>query len=392
MNRSSTYDFIIAGAGASGLSLLWYLLHSDKMKSKSILLIDQSLQPSNDKTWCFWNDHNLPDKSLIYHTWNTLEVLAYNDLFSEKLSSYKYHCMRSVDYTRAILSLAKKHSNVTLKETSITQFDHSKGKGIVHTGEGKFEADWVFQSVVKAGEYYSNPVDVSLKQHFMGIEIETEKDLFDPDKVMLMDFDTPQDHGVTFFYILPFTARNALIEYTFFTSSLLSDDQYKAGISRYLEKRYDLSPDDYSISRIEKGAIPMEDRRYPATYNPRVINIGTVGGLTKPSTGYTFTRIHQHCREILSALENGREPVIEKRSAYRFRVYDMMLLYLLKTQPETCKTIFHDLFEKNSFDRVLQFLEEDTHPGQEISIFASLPYVPFFKAIFKMKHRIFSGA
>jgi lycopene beta-cyclase len=122
------------------------------------------------------------------------------------------------------------------------------------------------------------------------------------------------------------------------------------------------------------------------------MNIGTVGGLTKPSTGYTFTRIQSHCRKIVAALEQNQAPPVSNRSPYRFRVYDMMLLYLLEAEPEVCKKIFHDLFKRNKFDTILQFLEEDTRIWQEISIFASLPYIPFFKAIYKMKHRILTGA
>ncbi|PTM07000.1 MAG: lycopene cyclase, partial [Bacteroidetes bacterium] len=45
---------IIAGAGASGLSLLWYITESDLLKNRSILLLDRSLTPADDKTWCFW--------------------------------------------------------------------------------------------------------------------------------------------------------------------------------------------------------------------------------------------------------------------------------------------------------------------------------------------------
>ena len=136
----------------------------------------------------------------------------------------------------------------------------------------------------------------------------------------------------------------------------------------------------------------MEDTRYPAWYCNRVMNIGTVGGLTKPSTGYTFTRIHQHCKDIVSALEAGETPPVSKSSAYRFRVYDMMLLYLLENHQQTSIEIFNQLFKKNRFDRILQFLEEETHLGNELAIFSSLPYMPFFKAIYKMKHRIFTGA
>ncbi|WP_340105722.1 lycopene cyclase family protein [Rhodohalobacter sp. 8-1] len=392
MSESTSYDYIIAGAGAAGLSLVWNMMKSDLLNEKKILLIDQSLNPSNDKTWCFWDDSNIPDSDLIHHSWKTLEVRAFGNLYSEKLSHYSYHCLRSYDYTKTILEKAEKNSAVTLLETSIEDFSEIGDHGIVHTSNGDFSADWIFQSAIRPKSFYHQKVDVSLKQHFLGAEIETTKPAFDPEKVMLMDFDTSQKHGVTFFYILPYSENKALVEYTFFTDQILSEDEYQAGIEAHLSERYSLQPDDYKVARTETGAIPMEDRRYPAWYNSRVMNTGTVGGLTKPSTGYTFTRIQSHCHKIVSALEKNEIPPVSNKSPLRFRIYDIMLLYLLETEPEVCKKIFHDLFKRNSFDTILKFLEEDTHLGQELSIFASLPYIPFFKAIYKMKHRIITGA
>ena len=387
-----SYDIIIAGAGASGLSLIWYILQSETLRDKKILLLDLSLKPTDEKTWCFWEDSHLPEKDLIHHSWSTLQVRAFDNIFSEKLSRYRYLCMRSLDYSTHILKMAREHATITCLEASIEGFDSEGDQGIVHTDKGSFSGEWVFQSAIKPADFNKQPVDISLKQHFMGLEIKTKEPVFDPNTVMLMDFDTSQKHGVTFFYVLPFSKTEALIEYTFFTADVLSEEEYLAGIRSYLKNRYDLNDECYTTSRSEVGAIPMEDRRYSPWYNSRVMNTGTVGGLTKPSTGYTFTRIHRHCKSIVNALEQGQTPPVANRSDYRFRVYDMMLLYLLDSDPAVCKTIFHDLFKRNSFDRVLQFLEEDTHPGQEISIFSSLPYTPFFKAIYKMKHRILTGA
>lgn len=392
MSDQSSFDIIIAGAGASGLSLLWNLLQSDVLNRKKILLLDQSLVPANDKTWCFWEKASLPGQELIHHTWPTLQVRAFDDIFSEKLDCYQYHCIRSIDYSTSILQLAASHPSVTCLETSITGFKSAGDHSIVHTTNGDFSAEWIFQSAVKPKNFHSLPVDISLKQHFMGVEIETKEPVFDPDTAMLMDFDTSQAEGVTFFYVLPFTQTKALVEYTFFTENVLTEDQYMRGIRAYLHNRYELSDNHYTISRTELGSIPMEDRRYPAWHTDRVMNIGTVGGLTKPSTGYTFTRIQRHSKSLVRALENG-DPLPEaNRSDYRFRVYDMMLLYLLKSDPAICKKIFHDLFQKNSFDKILRFLEEDTRVPHELSIFSSLPYTPFFKAIYQMKHRIFTGA
>jgi len=392
MQKNTKYDLIIAGAGAAGLSLMWYLLQSDKLKEKNILLVDKFLKPNNDKTWCFWDDQYLPLDDIINHTWNQLEVIAYENRYHEKMDKYGYHCVKSGDYTARMLQIADQQKNITMLESGITGFSSSGDKGIIYTDKGDYEAEWIFQSALRPANYQELKSDISLKQHFLGIEIKTKKDLFDPDLVTLMDFDTDQNHGVTFFYVLPFSKNEALIEYTFFTENVLSDEEYMAGIKNHLAERYNLSDDDYEITREEKGVIPMEDRRYPGWYNDRVMNIGTVGGLTKPSTGYTFTRIHRHCAEIVSELEKGNRPPETGASSYRFRVYDMMLLYILKHEPKTSVKIFHDLFKKNSFERILTFLEEETTLPAEISIFSTLPYLPFFKSIWKMKHRILTGA
>ncbi|MFU8812817.1 MAG: lycopene cyclase family protein [Balneolaceae bacterium] len=387
-----SYDLIIAGAGASGLSLLWYLMEEGVTDHQSVLLLDQSFEPSPDKTWCFWNDEHLPLQQLIHKTWPVLEVAVYGNRFTERLQAYQYHCTRSDEYTRTILNRADSIPTIVRKKCSITGYDLSDELGVVHTDQGTYRAPWVFQSVMKPKDYYKQKVDISLLQHFMGVEIETKEPLFDPEKAVLMDFDTSQKHGVTFFYVLPFSETRALVEYTFFTATVLDDDTYRAGIDAYLQNRYKLQPSQYNILREEKGAIPMEDRYYPAKTNERVFNIGTVGGLTKPSTGYTFTRIHRYSKKVASALKRGENPPPVGRPGYRFRVYDLMLLRILRDNPTMGVQIFHDLFKHNKFDRVLQFLEEKTHPGQEIALFSTLPYTPFFRSIYRMKHRIVTGA
>lgn len=392
MSKRDPFDIIIAGAGAAGLSLIHEILNSNRISTLNILLVDRSLKPANDKTWCFWDDDPVRFKSLIHHTWNTLEVAAHDNRFTEELTSYKYHCMRSIDYSAKVLDEIRKHENITLLEADITGFTSDGKLATIETSEGNFSAPKIFQSALRPPGYETNRVDISLMQHFMGWEIKTDKPLFDPDKAILMDFDVPQMDGVTFMYVLPFSDNVALIEHTLFSGNLLSDDEYEDGIKDYLLKKYDILEDEYTILRKEKGIIPMEDRHYPAWYCDGVLNIGTVGGLTKPSTGYTFTRIQRHSRDLVHALENDLPLPVSKSSSYRFRVYDMMLLYLLENHEATSVTIFRELFKRNRFDRILKFLEERTHMGQEIKIFSSLPYMPFFKAIWKMKHRIVTGA
>lgn len=215
--------------------------------------------------------------------------------------------------------------------------------------------------------------------------------MFDPKTPIFMDFEVPQMNGISFIYLLPFSKRKALVEYTIFSEELIPKDQYRKQIREYLRSNYNLQADDFSYSREEFGGIPMEDRRYPSTYCDYVWNIGTVGGFAKPSTGYMFSRIQKRSSEIVKALETGDKIPEDRASSYRFRVYDEMMLYLLAYEKNNALEVFKCLFQKNKFDQVLQFLSEESTFALELSIFSKMPYIPFFRSIYKMKHRIFSG-
>lgn len=386
------YDIILAGAGAAGLTLLFYLLKSSRLASKKILLLDQSLHPDPSKTWCFWDNGQFEIPEIIYHTWDHLTVSALGNTYEEELSSNKYHCIKSIDYTGMMLDQARLSKSVTMIEADILNFSYEGDVAIVETSEGIFTSGTIFQSALKPPSFDASKVDNSLIQHFVGWEIECKEALFDPGKAIFMDFNIEQLNGVTFMYLLPFTEKSALIEHTLFSGQLLRKEEYEAALKEYLLSNYGLEEGTYSINRSEFGAIPMEDRVISPTYCKNVYNLGTVGGLTKPTTGYTFKRIHNRCKSIVKDLENGKNPEPQRGSSYRFRVYDMMLLNILETDQAISVKIFHDLFRKNRFDRILDFLDEKTHLFQELGIFSTLPYMPFFRSIYRMKHRILTGA
>jgi lycopene beta-cyclase len=392
MNIDHSFDYIIAGTGASGLSLLYHLLLSeDPLCNKKILTIDISFEPKADKTWCFWSqDH--PFMHLTHKSWKKLKVISHGQEMHESLHNIGYHCIKSERYQNEVLEMAQNSSSVSMLEATIEGFDLLNHRGVVYTDKGSFSADWIFQSALKPPGYQHSVVDTSLIQHFTGWEIKTKDYLFDPETALLMDFDTEQTGGLTFFYLLPFSENSALVEYTIFSDHLLEKDTYNSAIRNYLFERFGLKSDQYSISRKEHGAIPMEDRKTPRYYNKRVLNLGINGGITKPTTGYTFTRAHQHSKEIVSCLNQGKQPSPYSGSPYRFRVYDIMLLYLLKHDPVNSRSIFHNLFKYNRIEQVLHFLDEKTTFTEDLEIFSTLPYTPFFRSIYHMRHRIFTGA
>ena len=383
------YDYIIAGAGASGLSLAWQMLHSP-LANDDILIVDADLEPKNDKTWCFWHPGEPPFAEIIRKKWSRIEIGTHDEHFSQQLHEYPYYGLRSIDFEEKILAKIQEHNNFQLLEKSIHKLTSSpdKNRASLHTETNTYEASYIFQSCFDPLKIRESHIQYPLKQHFLGWEITTPKPVFDDSTCTLMDFDENFTGGVAFMYLLPWNNKSGLFEYTIFSDQLVSQKRYEEKISLYLHNRFNLKPIDYTINRREYGVIPMEDRPAIAWYKPRILNIGTQGGLTKPSTGYTFTRIQNQARAIVEQLVTQGEPKVSPPSKKRFQAYDLWFLQILHDSPDQAPEIFRQLFQNNSIDEVFRFLNEDSSLLQDLKIMNSVPYRPFLQAIWETRNRL----
>ena len=95
-----------------------------------------------------------------------------------------------------------------------------------------------------------------LWQHFKGIEIETQKNIFDDEIFNLMDFNCDQRNNVHFFYTLPFAKNKALVETTWL--SKMNDKtlyDYDTQLENYIKETLKIK--NYKIKYEEEGAIPF---------------------------------------------------------------------------------------------------------------------------------------
>lgn len=380
------YDYIIAGAGASGLSLAWKLRQS--LKNKNVLVVDQNLSPEDDKTWCFWDDGSPPFTDIICQKWHNVEVNTSNGRLTQPLHQYCYYCIRSIDFQKKILQDLSSHPNFDLLESSITGLDGTNEQATLYTPDQSITGDYIFQSCFNPWNKDHDHPHFPLLQHFLGWEIVLNKPLFDEDIFTLMDFDDTFSDGVSFIYLLPWSQTSALIEYTIFSEQPISESQYEEKISLYLYNRFNLKPIDYRIVRKEHGLIPMQDRPHKTWYQPRVMNMGTLGGFTKPSTGYTFRRIQNHTDAIVEGLLSEGIPRNVSPSEFRYKAYDLWLLQIIHGHPADARRVFTHLFQNNSMDDVFRFLGEETSYKQDLKIMASVPHLPFLRAIWKTKKRL----
>lgn len=385
--RRKEYDYIIAGAGASGLSLAWRMLQSP-LAEKRILIVDSQLSPSQDKTWCFWDPTSPPFADIIHKRWSQVEVSIFDNRFTQSLNHYPYYCLRSIDFEEKILPALRKHPSFDLLEANIAELDSTNNHASLQTADREFQAEYIFQSCFIPDEVKQNPPHYPLLQHFLGWEISTDKAVFDDSFFTLMDFDETVSDGLAFVYLLPWSPTSCLIEYTLFSGYLWEAKQYEEKIQIYLNNRFGLRPLDYKIQRKEAGKIPMQDIPSPQWYKPRIVNLGQTGGLTKPSTGYTFRRIQQQVESLVNALITKGKPAHFQPSKQRYKAYDLWLLQIIHDHPSDALRVFNDLFSNNSMDEVFRFLSEETTLWQDLDIMRSVPYYPFLRAIWKTAGRL----
>ena len=350
------FDYIIIGGGCAGLSLAYELEVNNKLINKSLAIIEPRNNYKRDKTWSFWKvfDHNFDD--CVIKSWNNFSINTTS--ISHELRSEKY-LYQSIDS-----GLFYKKINTKLSFNKNIEF-------YTDISEVNTTNSVVFNSVLE------NNFDKSkLWQHFQGVEIETNKNVFDEEIINLMDFNCDQRNSVHFFYTLPFTKNKALIETTWLSN--LEDKtimNYDVQLNNYIKNNLGIK--NYKINFIEKGKIPLF---YPFVENKnKKINIGSAGGMTRLSTGYTFLNIQEHSKYITENIKDiQNKKVFQIGKKYEF--LDNIFLKVLKKNPEKMPNIFLKMFKCPS-NTVIKFLSNKSNILEDINVISRMPKWIFIKAL-----------
>lgn len=377
--NSNSYDYIIAGGGMAGLSLAFHLNES-VLREKKVLIIDREEKSSNDHTWCFWESGRSAFETIVFHKW---KKLRFYDTEGKELSldlapgGLEYKMIRASDFYSLVIPRLRSNSSIEFLKAEI----RGVGNGTVDTTSGRFEArELVFDSVTLPN--YDDPGDNNLLQHFYGRLIETDTDVFTPDAATLFDFRVPQKGDCRFVYILPESPRKALVEYTVFSDSILSEEEYEEGLNDHI--RDVLGIVNYRSLEVERGVIPMSDAVHETNPSARVVRIGTAGGYVKPSTGYSFGRTQERLEKIVNALEVGDAiPDFRSIRGKWKMLLDSVFLNVLGTGKHEPADVFARLFRKNSPEKVLDFLDERTGLAGDLRLMSTVPLSPFTKAAFE---------
>ena len=192
-----------------------------------------------------------------------------------------------------------------------------------------------------------------------------------------MDFRTEQPAaGLSFGYLLPLPDGRALAEYTEFSPMLLDDDGYDAALRGYLDLLG--VPAGVRPEHVETGRIPMTDGTFARRSGPRVLRIGTAGGATRGSTGYTFAamlRQGEAAADLAAsgALRGGGPLSLPPPYPARHRWMDAVQLQALAAGLVDGPDFFSRLFATQPTPRVLRFLDGRSGPGEELAVMSASP-------------------
>jgi lycopene beta-cyclase len=370
------FDFAIIGSGLSGL------LHADQLLEASgpelkIALIDPDPQSLAQKTFSSWIPRSAPPhrySHLISNTWDQFRITSPQcQTLQRRFGGYRYERIPGASLLEHFETRRAGDPRLVRITATVTRIhaDQPGHRCLELSTRQTLSARKILNSA-------ATPPAGSVLQYFVGLEIETDRDAFDPSVADLMDFRVPQQDSVRFVYVLPFSSRRALVEFTVFSSEKLPDQECEHLLKDYLSGKLGL--ESYRVLGRESGVIPMSTELsplFPPSFGNRSVeSIGSAAGRIKPCTGYSFQR-------------NLRAP--GNPGSFRFQLYDSLLLGILRQSGGLGAGIFYRLFEKNPPERVFSFLDENTRPIDEARIFWTLPWRPFLKQLLLQQPFIFAA-
>ncbi|MFJ5048433.1 lycopene cyclase family protein [Streptomyces sp. NPDC088719] len=387
------FDVVIVGAGAAGMSLAYHLCAPGSDVPLSVALVDAPPGPlrSPQRTWCFWEPPGGPYDSSLAASWPRLRVRSADGASAvARLPRLRYKMLCS-DAFEALVEqrLSRAPDLCRMEATASAVRDVPSGVG----GEVLTRAACGERVLVRGRLVFDSrpphrlpPARTTLLQHFTGWFVRTERPVFDPGTADLMDFRTPQPaRGLSFGYVLPLDPHTALVEYTEFSPAPLDTDGYRRALRHYTHDVLRLGP--LHVTAQEHGVIPMTDGRFPHRPGRSVYRIGTAGGATRPSTGYTFAAVQRQSRAVADQLRSGHPLRVPDPYGRRARMMDAVLLRALDSGRVDGADFFSRLFRHVPGERLLSFMDGGSRLHEDLLIGLRTPMVPMLRTVFELPFR-----
>jgi lycopene beta-cyclase len=413
-NLANSCDIVIAGGGLAGLAMAMALAPAPFAALK-VLVIEPRTHYQRDRTWSFWACGPHAYSHLERHAWARWRVAASgkevicgtDDAFlgleenfvpnvpngAKKNKSANEGFQRS-RYTYRSIDADAFYAEALTQIAACPHIELRLGLGVndIYAGQGNAPCQVVLSSgevvharlVLDARAGHASPLSDPpdhLAQHFLGWEIATEQDAFDPSTVDLMDFEPAAD-GLHFFYVLPYSKRRALIEATWVSPAHLHQDHAER-LARYISQRF--GPVVYQTVYTEQASLPLLPTLVkPAHQRRGVIRLGRAAGTLRASTGFAFLETVADCQRVARRLASRQSHLGGLQAFRRSRAdlgMDKLFLRVLTRHWTEAPALFMALFGHVPSVRLLRFLSGQATWLDRAYVVACLPKWRFLRSL-----------
>ncbi len=369
---------VILGAGLAGLSLADALL--DAGVRRPVVLVDRRRTWDRDRTWCTWETGPLRFGELATARWWSWRTRRGEDEAIARTGRHPYiHLDSRIVYEAALDRLSRAPEMEIRTGERVLSVDGTAGRPEVRTSRETFEAHAVIDAMGPHSVLLRArpPGEVELSQRFLGWEVEVDAPVFDPATATLMDFLLPDEDGLNFLYVLPFSATHALIEHTSIGTGGPPDERRRAILAD--ELGYRLALGDWEVVREERGRIPMTTFHFPVSRGRHVHAVGAAAGAIRPSSGYAFSRTQRHVAGVATALVADRPPPADVAPT-RLALLDRVFLTALAGRPDGGEELLWSLARSVGPDPFARFMTDVADRRDEARIVAAMPTRPMARA------------
>ncbi len=378
-----TFDIVIVGGGLSGLALAAELAQHEFSKLR-VLVLEQRQTYVRDRTWSYWKTPQNPAHRYSHaerQQWRQWRVQqggrsqVHKSASTHGQDSASTYCTLDADafYAAAQHAIAQS-SHVQLRMGTPVRHIREGDTPSVETRAGEvIRAAWIFDARPPLPGSSSG-----LVQQFMGYELKTDSDVFDPTTVELMQFH-PSAAGLHFFYVLPYSPRNALVETTWISPASFKPD-FGAELQKFIASLVGSAA--YEVAYEERGSLCLSDAMpHRASH---VAPLGRGAGTLRASTGYAFLETLDHATKLAASLKNHLQwddlkswvPPAFNRIALDTWM-DAVFLKVLQRDWAKCPDYFMQLFERLDADTMVAFLSGKANWKQRLLVARTLPVLPF---------------
>ncbi len=373
------FDYIIVGAGCSGLSLAYEMNVKNLFNDKTCAIIDKRKEFNRDKIWSYWNIYEHSFYDCLINKWDKFCVKKNQNEIILDCENFQYQSIDSQKFYKKILDNLNSNKNIKLiLNKSVDKIYENKDEAIVQCSDEIFRTDIIFNSSLDN----KTTKESELFQHFYGCEVVFDENVNLPEYPIIMDFNCNQDSWVHFFYTLPMGKNKIFIENTWISNEKsFAFERYIAEINYYIQNNLNYKK-KYKTNYSEIGSIPMFHFKNNVKYK-KLINIGTAGNLTRKSTGYTFLNIQKSVKQIAINISK-KQNIKESSVSLKYNYLDDIFIKVLLEKKGSMHEVFFDLFKKNKTKDIVKFLSNTSNWFEDLKIILSMPKLIFIKKLLNL--------